>query len=382
MVIAAQTAPSQMEAAVLADTATSFAQTANPMMQQLYAAWHPDQGPMAGTAGGSAAGAGSAVASSGSAPASNVPLHQVAAPDNSASLSVPNGWTVDPNSSRGAIIVRGPNGEQMGLEMNRGGIDPTNAFRARSDARGQLEGPGTVVYAFRGDLTKEFVNVFQAWRKAGGQGPAKIQVDTIQQMPSSQGIHTVTATGQIDPDGKGMQYFTDMLTVSDPTRDYGSYSVTLCHTMLPLAIADKEKPMLTSIIKTYQPNMQVVNGENAQLLQKKQQSDQQILQNGQMISNQIRQQGQAAQARFNATEAANDAQHAGYWAQQNTNAKQSAGFSNYLLDQSVVQNNNVGGMGAVGHATVWNTQANAMVQANPNKYEIVNTPNYWQGVDY
>jgi len=85
---------------------------------------------------------------------------------------------------------------------------------------------------------------------------------------------------------------------------------------------------------------------------------------------------------MNATEAANDAQHAGYWSQQNTNAQNSAGFSNYLLDQSVVQNNNVNGTGAVGHATVWNSTANAMVQANPNKYEIVNTPNYWQGVDY
>jgi hypothetical protein len=80
-------------------------------------------------------------------------------------------------------------------------------------------------------------------------------------------------------------------------------------------------------------------------------------------------------------EAANDAQHAGYWAQQDTNAKNSAGFSNYLLDQSVVQNNNVGGTGEVGHATVWNSTANALVKANPNKYEIVNTPNYWQSVD-
>ena len=85
---------------------------------------------------------------------------------------------------------------------------------------------------------------------------------------------------------------------------------------------------------------------------------------------------------MNATEAANNAQHAGYWAQQDSNARNSSGFSNYLLDQSVVQNNNVRGTGVVGHSTEWNSTANAMVQANPNKYEIVNTPNYWQGVDY
>jgi hypothetical protein len=29
----------------------------------------------------------------------------------------------------------------------------------------------------------------------------------------------------------------------------------------------------------------------------------------------------------------------------------------------------------------WTSTANALVKAYPNKYEIVNTPNYWQGVD-
>jgi hypothetical protein len=48
----------------------------------------------------------------------------------------------------------------------------------------------------------------------------------------------------------------------------------------------------------------------------------------------------------------------------------------------VVQNNNVGGTGAVGHATVWNSTANALVQADPNRFAIVNTPNYWQGTDF
>jgi hypothetical protein len=85
---------------------------------------------------------------------------------------------------------------------------------------------------------------------------------------------------------------------------------------------------------------------------------------------------------MNATEASNNAEQASWNASQNANAQNAAGFSNYLLDQSVVQNNNVGGTGAVGHSTEWNSTANAMVQANPNKYEIVNTPNYWQGVDY
>ncbi len=376
LVIATTTGPNQVEAAMIYDQASRFGNTVNPMLQQLFSVWQPGaSSPAAGTAPATAGNTGgSLLASQGG---SNASLHPVTAPDNSASLSVPDGWTVDPQSNHGAIIVRGPNGEQMGLEMNRGAIDPTNPFRARSDAHGQLEGPGTVVYAFRGDLTKEFVPVFQAWRKAGGQGPAKIQVDKIQEMTEPQGVHGVMASGQMDPDGKGMQYFSDLMTVSDPTRDYGSYSVTLSHTMLPLAIADKEKPMLTSIINSYKPNMQVVNAENTKLLQQKQQSDQQTLAAAQARVNQIHQIGAQATARMNATEASNSAEQASWNAGQDANARNSQGFSNYLLDQSVVQNNATGA-----HSTQWNSTADALVQANPNRFQYVDNQNLIKGTDY
>jgi hypothetical protein len=126
MVIAAQTAPNQMEAAVVSDSADRFAQTANPMLQQLYAVWHPGQTqPASGTSGSS----GSASTASTASPASPVPLHTVTAPDNSASLGVPDGWTLNPQSGQGAIIVKGPNGEQIGMNMNRPAVDPTNPFQ-------------------------------------------------------------------------------------------------------------------------------------------------------------------------------------------------------------------------------------------------------------
>src|SRR5208283_4884174 len=328
LVIAAQTGPKQLEAAVVADSADKFGQTANPMMQQLFAAWHPAgsvpaSGSSAPESSSSPAPAsartGKSAPSSGAATASNVPLHKVTASDNSITLSVPEGWTIDPASGYGAIIVRGPNGEQMGLGMVRPAVDPTNPWQANMARQHySVVLPNSVVYPFR----------------------------------------------------------------SDPARDYGTYAVTLYHTLLPTAIADKEQPLMTAIMKTYQPNAQVINQENAALLRQKQQNDQQIRASTQQAVDRIHQIGQQATARMNATEAANDAQHAGYWAQQDSNARNSAGFSNYLLDQTVVQNNNVAGTGMVGHATVWNSTANALVKADPNKYEIVNTPNYWQGVDY
>ena len=372
MVIAAQTGANQFEAAVVSDSADRFGQTANPMLQQLYGAWHPGQtAPASATASGSSSGPSTP-------PASPVRLHTVTAPDNSASLGVPDGWVLNPQSGQGAIIVKGPNGEQIGLDMSRSGIDPTNPFQVNmARQRYSLIAPGTVVYAFRGDLTKEFTNVFQAWRKAGGQGPAQMQVDTIVAMQAPQGSHCVQATGHIDPDGNGMQAFNDMMCASDPVPAYGGYGVTLYHAMLPNAVADKEKDLEKAIITTYKENAQVVTQQINAKLQQKQQADQQTLASAQQYVNQIHQIGAQATARMNATEAANDAQHAGYWAQQSSNAQNSAGFSNYLLDQSVVQNNAAGT-----HTTQWNSQASAMVQANPSRYEIVNTPNYWQGVDY
>ena len=48
------------------------------------------------------------------------------------------------------------------------------------------------------------------------------------------------------------------------------------------------------------------------------------------------------------------------------NAQNVQGFCNYLLDRSVVQNNKTGAQ-----ATLWNNAANALVQANPNKYSYV-----------
>ena len=45
----------------------------------------------------------------------------------------------------------------------------------------------------------------------------------------------------MDPDGKGMQAFIDLMCVTDPTPDYGIYSVILNHALYPLAVFDKEK---------------------------------------------------------------------------------------------------------------------------------------------
>jgi hypothetical protein len=42
----------------------------------------------------------------------------------------------------------------------------------------------------------------------------------------------------------------------------------------------------------------------------------------------------------------------------------------------------VRGTGTTGHGTVWNSTADALVKAHPDRYEIVGAPNFWKGWDY
>ena len=193
LVLAAQTGSTQFEAAVVSDSADQFGKTGNSMLQQLYAAWHPGDAPVASGASG-ANGSTSASATSASSP---VPLHTVTAPDNSASIGVPDGWTMDPQSARGAIIVRGPNGEQLGMDMVRTAVDPTNPFQVNmARQRYSVIAPGTLVYPFHGDLNKDFVNVFQAWRHAAGQAPAPRKSTSLSPCRPRRGTIASTQSGK------------------------------------------------------------------------------------------------------------------------------------------------------------------------------------------
>jgi hypothetical protein len=378
LVVSAMNGP-KVEAGLVSDDASRFGKTVNPMLAELFGAWHP----------GGAAAASSPASQSSTAPASAsaaakdsgpVPsLHTVSASDNSATIGVPDGWTFDPRSGGGTMLMTGPRGEQVALNMTRTAIDPTHPQQMQMRRSGMPVMQGTIVYPFRGDMVKSFPDLFQAWRHANGKPPAKLQVDEIKPMPTPAGNHCVIANGHMDPDGKGMQVFSDYMCAFDPAKYNGMYLVTLSHSIFP---DEKERSTVQAIVGSWKINQEVINQQVAKATQQMQANDQALIKQSQMAVDHIHQIGQQATARMQATEAANDAQHAGYWAQQDNNARNSQGFSNYLLDQTVVQDNNMYNNGTIGHGTVWNSTADALVKADPNRFEIIDTPNYWRGIDY
>jgi len=274
------------------------------------------------------------------------------------------------------MVVSGPHGEQIGLNMSKLAIDPSNPAQRRAP-----QTPGVLFYPFRGDIAKSFPDLFQAWRRANGKPPAPLQVDEIKPMQAVQGNHCALATGHVDPDGKGMQFFSSCMCAFDPGPT-GMYTVTLSLSLVPNAFADQERSTMQAIVGSWKMNQQVVSQQLAAKTQQVNANTQALIRQSQMQVDRIHQIGAQATARMQATEAANEAQHASYWAQQDSNERNAQGFSNYLLDQTVVQDNNMYNNGTIGHGTVWNSTADALVKADPKRFEIVDTPNYWRGIDY
>jgi hypothetical protein len=403
LVLSAASGPRQVEAALLSNDASRIGKTVNPMLQQLFSVWHPDG---QAAASGSSAGGQSAPAGNGHS-ASSARLHTVTASDNSASIGIPDGWQLDPNSASSTMALRGPNGEQVVFGAMRPAVDPNNPQQVQAVRYGIYKGTGTILYPYHSDLAKAYPELLQAWRRAFNLPPAKLQVDKIE--PIKGAGNCILVTGHIDTDGQGMKKLIDDICQSPPAQ-WGAYTITRNFNIMADAQSEREQSIVMAMIPTYKVNQQVMNQQMQQKLAQKQQSDQQWRAWGQQQSDRIRAQGEAAQRSFAERQAANDAQHAGYWAQQHNNevqhanwsasqqsntaqysnsndgqldtARNNQGFNNYILDQSVVQGNDIDGSGAVGHATVWNTTADALVKLDPNRFEIVDNPNYWEGTDF
>jgi hypothetical protein len=165
----------------------------------------------------------------------------------------------------------------------------------------------------------------------------------------------------------------------------GLYSFLDSSVEFPLSEAGQMNAIAPAILSSFQVNMALITqratAQSAPFIAHLKQVDAQQRQATQAFTanaiNKIHAIGATATARMNATEAANSSEQASWNAGQKANAQNAQGFSNYLLDQNVVQNNNTGG-----HSTQWNSAADAMVKSNPSKYSYVSNSNLIPGEDF
>jgi hypothetical protein len=342
-----------VEAALLTDEASRFGKSVNPMLQSLFAAWHPG----AQNATGAAPKAAPAQA-----------LNAYALPDRSASVSLPPGWKVDPSSGGGTIFATGPNGEGVALDF------PLHAWNSR-DPRVQrtmqfAQGAGrntgyarALYYPYGGDLGKTFVDLLQMRARINNQPTLSMQVDSETALPGAVGSRCARLQGRMDSnDGKGRKEFNTVFCSGALSR-MGQYANIAFHSAVPEGSAAQERATMAAVLNSFQVNMGVVNREAAALAAP--------------AIEQIHAIGRAAAAQAQQAHAMEDRQRQAVEARWDSQDKHNQAFSNYLLDQTVISDNQNSA-----HTTVWNQTADALIKGDPLRYGYVATPNFWKGVDY
>jgi hypothetical protein len=266
-------------------------------------------------------------------------------------------------------MAQGPNGEAVALgypylanDTNNPSVRQTMATLQRGGLRNTVYA-NALYYPYGADLGKTFQDLLQMARQKQGQPPAKIEIssETPMQMPAP--VHCVHLLGHIDPqDGKGLR---EMNTVfcNTPPAAHGSFMNLAYHTVVPVASADKQRATMAAILASFNVNQAVVRAEANAIAAP--------------AINAIHEIGKRSAQQAADAHAAEDAHNAAVEKRWDDQDKQNQAFSNYLLDQTVIQDN-------VNHthSTEWNQTADAMVKNDPQRYEYVNTPNFWKGVDY
>jgi hypothetical protein len=233
-----------------------------------------------------------------------------------------------------------------------------------------------MVYPSNEDPVKGFPGLIKEFYRVNNQ-IIDYRIDHVEQVagpPGQRCVHAIGhgalfTVGQAHPNIQEKDYFEmEMLACCTAPDRMGNYMFTLSLSQIAPKFVDKERATVGAILSSFEVNQAVVARQANAIAAPAIAAIHKI--------------GADATARMNAIERANDAQHADYYARQDANARSIQSFSNYLLDQTVIQDNNMHGNGTIGHGTVWNSTADALVKAFPNRYEIVNNPNFWKGWDY
>jgi len=332
-------------AAVLYDEAGRFANTEPQLLRTLTDAWRTSSTTSAGSMASTAAGAARATALP--------PLIPTRFADGSGAVNLPADWRIT-FASHGSARIEGPRGETVLLSNTVGPIyDPNDPkVQARMRYANPRNGP---ILCPSSDALHTYLCVLQR----GGERPA-FQLKQSQPIPArGRATQAVIISADLDlHDGKGPRSCELGLSITAPSA-LGDRTLGLNGTCAPQASAAQEHALLKAIYDSYSINGQIVAREFAG-------DDRRSVQAG----NNAR--IQAADAH-----AAEDARSAAFQAHMDNIDRFSKSFQNYQLDLTELQDNDQHARGAVP-----NSLADALVKADPDRFQTVPTQNFLKGTDF
>ena len=326
-------------AAVLYDDSSRFAKTEPMLLRALTDAWRTVATPAAA----------SGASHSGTVP----PLTPTRFPDGSGAVNLPAGWRITFASHGGAKIV-GPRGETVLLSNSAGPIYDAN--NPQVQARLRYANPNNrPILCPNSDALHTYLCILQQ----GGAQPAFQLRNSRALPPQGRAVQAVLIDADIDlHDGRGVLSCELGLSITG-ISPLGDRTLGINGTCAPQSSAAQEQPTLKAIYDSYSINGQVVASEYA--------GDER----------RSREAGNNARIQANNAHAAEDAQSAAYQAHMDNIDRFSKSFQNYQLDQTELQDSEQNARGAVP-----NSLADALIKANPDRFQAVPTQNFLKGTDF
>ncbi len=264
-------------------------------------------------------------------------------PDGSGSMGLPPGWTVV-RAELGDVIAQGPNGEKLRFGLVVSAIDPTSPQAGVLMADGGAPG-NFIAVPYSVDAATLFTQGSEQIAQKLGLPVPTITIQSTRNLPVQFGGKNFAVYGLVDAhDGRGAQAMVTQMIVTPP-QALGAYQVTVFEITTPPQVMANDSATITAIYTSYNRDTQfVMAAVNAQIEQSEMR-EQQVL--------------DTARQRFDQSE------------------RSTAGFSNILLDQTVLRNTETGE-----HFTVSNQRADWLTRHNPYLFEEVPESEYIKGVDY
>jgi hypothetical protein len=287
-------------------------------------------------------------------------------PDNSAAVMLAEGWHVLPQSGGGTILAEGPGGEVLALGFPYLAYNTNNPQTARMrqfamSPAGRNTSYAKAMYApYGADLGRTFAELNAQASRLGNPAVAPVQVAQVQPVRPTGPAHCAVLSGSAS--GKQPLQFegTFCQGQQDPT---GGFMNLANLAFAPPQLAARDRATLRAMLGSFQVNNAVVNAQAAAIAKPTVDAIHEI---GRQVDERIRESDRQMDARRSSFEQHNDVMD-----------RTSQGFSNYILDQSVIRDNQNNARG-----TTWNSTAEALVKSDPKRFEYVDTPSYWKGIDY
>jgi hypothetical protein len=348
--------------AVLSDTNDHFRTSLKPMLarlQQEAVAKGGSAGAQAAiaNAGGTSAtsqtqaktssssGAASQTAPSGTAIKPSAPaakLTQTPLPDGTASLGLPAGWRITA-AHQGDVTAGGPNGEMLRFGMAQSVLDPNNPQSRTLGYRPGGMAPANFVAIPPGTPGDVAYKSMLAQLTAKQRKPAPVMTYTlVKQLPSGSGggtswvlIANVTSTNVVA---------WTQIAMSAPMA-LGAWQMNVYTITVPQALANQEAATIGPMFQSYKQNNQAMMGS----IHADMQTTNQIFNNFMYESKKM----------------------------MDASDRSTTATTNYLLGNTVVNDSALNA-----HGTVPDDVANALMAADPNRFQSVSSGSYWKGIDY